>query len=1010
MENYPEIFIPFYGNVADSPIVRTLKHSGVPFKLVTHENNHHDASAVEEHFGVSVVRAHKKCNGSYANLLNWIRFAMASDQEWFWIIHPYVSRFMLCSSSKSKKSTNKGESLGGKVIVPSIVLQYKYPITRQAIAKTKNVNDTGKPVMVSLKISNLNQELSESTLHIGEPFALCLNNACIPTDIQFRGYIHEISDFQLQLSSRGLIISSPQTISVFFDASLFDLEISRLRFFCIANKKADSENFVFRAIWGTQICDLQSTLCSETAMSDEKKPSTALRIHWNKAKNPVPNEIEQITCVRVVEGFHAPKANESHSLPQGFYVYSILDDVESRISSSDELSYEQNDPQITIDIPSEVPVQSKKLLQKKVRWADALTSEHESADWRAHPNDISAETQYPENSPDENLSTCCEDSPSLAVSDDDISLIASSQISELPCDSNQSLYRPKLAHVIKQIQIVIENRWEDSATPSPPDQKPLPVAMIYDASTDIICMEWNGLLSVEYLDNDTDSIEALISLFSDGRFTKICLGTNDIHLEIQKFQLARGAKTVSPQNVFDYSLAAFYSGESIPRVAEILQSARQFTHESDRIARSALISMSSHFENLVCMFYRDGSYPGYETMNKAAFVLVQMTCAGFVINIDELHETYKLVKSVVGHSELKRRTQEDMIFMCKSLDRWLLLLKNDAHHNDTSRTSIYCKIFHDLISGRISCAHNIDLLFTLELPSEVNLSTEFEQRDPIVIPSLQRSVQSPRGMAFLRLQFQNLDFQIFAILSEEPNMLCLLQQEIDIVMFFMHAMERSSIDFQNALNEYKPPRGSLYSEKQIQTLVMGCLYGLNLSRIALELNLPWEKVQSIVQYFNALFPETDRFREKVAHECGMNGEVRTLLGGRKCFPPTDQKRSVVDLNVDNAVKFILQGSVGDVTNTSLVSLHKLRERFSPIPFHVVMQPHDSILVHVDDRFSSYLCSFIIEKACIFPLPQFRVICRAFFGYSYDDMQLIDFKSMPKHNQVPPGILQVCEIE
>ena len=1002
MEKYPRVFIPFYGDISDISFFRELSANKIPFELVTHASNEASAARVEKLLKIKVTRAGLECEGSYSNILNWVRFALAPQQEWFWLIHPSIRSFALLKKTTRKKSSEKS-----RFVSPVVALQYKYPITKDPGSKLRHNPEDTHYAVVDLHSSDADVE---SSFLVDPPFALCLNNAILPRDLQFRGYMNQIHDFKLQLFSRNCRVTTPHTCAAFFHTldhtKVFE---SMSTFYHIDSESAHRELLSLQDSWEKGICTVQSALSTYK----NKENLSSISINWKACLTNTPRE-------RTVGGFKSQSYKTTGCSSVGctgsdgkafqFYAYQFLKDDEliSTKSAGTAKGYSLHDSTFTSTSINSLPT------KKRVRWADDLDTHGSIVE--AGDEKILSRSQAVQAS-----STAQEEKqecplPETGIRQEIISLLVASERCtslQLPTTSSQSLHHTTIIHIIDQLYSMFQSSsWEDSI-PSVPDlseMNPYRVGIIFEEGSSMISIKWNELFCTESLHSE-GTLEVLQRLFMDDRVAKICSGLPELYTELLCFSMKTNAQPFLPQNTYDISLARFYSGEPELMSAKIMKSnmEKSKSRANDNAVQQSLQDHLERFENLVRIFVKSENWDGYAALNKAAFTIRCMQISGVSFEPDGFRNAIANFGDNAPVAAQYNHSQNDFANLLASFKNFLLP-EIDDRTSIANGNRIHFFASHCLDSGLVMTEYSFDSVFCLKRIVAEDKRTAHQELVRKTVLSLEKCILAPRGKALISIHFPDIDIWLFAHLSKDTRMLSLIESNIDIASFFMFAYENQVYEFSKAFSSYKPSCESEVDLDALRILIQGCIFGCSLSRIALRMQQPWEKVQSYVRFFKKLFSGIEVFFDKVAQEVSVNREVRSIFGARKCFPPERKGSENFQKSVLQAIHFMVQASIADVMNLCLVSLEELKRSYVPCPFEIVMQPREAIICYSDCRFVNYFCTAMrkaLSKA--FNSRKLNIACRIYAGFTLDRIDELIVSASGDHvDPVLKGIYEECQ--
>jgi DNA polymerase-1 len=128
----------------------------------------------------------------------------------------------------------------------------------------------------------------------------------------------------------------------------------------------------------------------------------------------------------------------------------------------------------------------------------------------------------------------------------------------------------------------------------------------------------------------------------------------------------------------------------------------------------------------------------------------------------------------------------------------------------------------------------------------------------------------------------------------------------------------------------------------------GIIYGMGPSRLAKELDIPFEQAQAYIESYFARHPGVHRYTRSTLEEARARGYVTTLFGRRRFIPDLSSPEGGVRQFAERtAVNTPIQGTAADLIKTAMVRIdRRLRDLCSGAG--MILQVHDELILEVPE--------------------------------------------------------------
>jgi DNA polymerase I len=145
-----------------------------------------------------------------------------------------------------------------------------------------------------------------------------------------------------------------------------------------------------------------------------------------------------------------------------------------------------------------------------------------------------------------------------------------------------------------------------------------------------------------------------------------------------------------------------------------------------------------------------------------------------------------------------------------------------------------------------------------------------------------------------------------------------------------------------------PEKVDADQRRAAKVINFGIVYGMGPSRLAKELEIPFEEAQTYIESYFARHPGVYRYTRSTLEEARAKGYVTTLFGRRRFIPDLSSPEGGVRQFAERtAVNTPIQGTAADLIKTAMVRIdRRLRELGSGAG--MILQVHDELIVEVPE--------------------------------------------------------------
>jgi DNA polymerase I len=192
---------------------------------------------------------------------------------------------------------------------------------------------------------------------------------------------------------------------------------------------------------------------------------------------------------------------------------------------------------------------------------------------------------------------------------------------------------------------------------------------------------------------------------------------------------------------------------------------------------------------------------------------------------------------------------------------------------------------------------------------------------------------APSGHHLISADYSQIELRILAHLSEDPHLLDLFAQGIDI-----HA-GTAAILFAKTADQV-----STAERRKAKTINFGLLYGMGPQKLGRELGIGLREAKDFILLYFSRLSKVREFYEQVVEGARKQGAVFTLAGRRRLLPDIHSRNeNLAQAAKRMAINTVVQGSAADVIKMAMIRVHQ-DEVLRGLQARMVLQVHDELVL------------------------------------------------------------------
>lgn len=233
--------------------------------------------------------------------------------------------------------------------------------------------------------------------------------------------------------------------------------------------------------------------------------------------------------------------------------------------------------------------------------------------------------------------------------------------------------------------------------------------------------------------------------------------------------------------------------------------------------------------------------------------------------------------------------------------------------------------------------------------------------------NLRKAFIARPGKVFLSVDYSQMEIRVFAILSQDANMLKAITSGEDVHMYIALKI----------WGDCGPDVNKVHREWS-KTISFGLLYGMTIGSLMYKLNMNKTRAAEVINQYKGYFPRIDPWMKEIIDACKISFCVRYWSG--RLWHEEDPTYFYRGCNA------LIQGGAADMLSVAALRVSKwCRSQNNPDDYHIVNLVHDEIITEVpewDVERCADEISKIMQVPDIFNIP-FKTDAK--YGSTYGDI-------------------------
>ncbi|OGY20972.1 MAG: hypothetical protein A2113_01560 [Candidatus Woykebacteria bacterium GWA1_44_8] len=209
------------------------------------------------------------------------------------------------------------------------------------------------------------------------------------------------------------------------------------------------------------------------------------------------------------------------------------------------------------------------------------------------------------------------------------------------------------------------------------------------------------------------------------------------------------------------------------------------------------------------------------------------------------------------------------------------------------------------------------------------------------------------GYKLITADYSQIELRIMAEVSEDPAFLEAFQKDIDL-----HALTASQM--------FRVPIKKVDKNKRFQakSINFGLMYGRGPVSLSTQIGLSVEEAKKLLDVYFASYKKVKRWLDDTGRQAMRTGEIRTLGGRRRLFPPPerghpDYERLVAAIERQGK-NTPIQGTSADITKYALAYIYREFEK-RQLDAYLIHTVHDEIVAEAREDIVEEVAKIIEEQ-------------------------------------------------
>ena len=216
---------------------------------------------------------------------------------------------------------------------------------------------------------------------------------------------------------------------------------------------------------------------------------------------------------------------------------------------------------------------------------------------------------------------------------------------------------------------------------------------------------------------------------------------------------------------------------------------------------------------------------------------------------------------------------------------------------------------------------------------------------------LRKAFTAPEGQKLICADYSQIELRLLAHFSEDPAMLDIFHQNLDI-----HTSVASQV-FDVSMDAVTREQ-----RDKAKTINFGIIYGV--SPVGLSRRIKGMSVAdaaTLIDGYKERFPDIERFFQKCIQQALEQGYVSTLTGRRRAIPEIHSPSRVRQSQGERlAINTVIQGSAADLIKVAMVNVQHRIDRDS-LPLKLLLQIHDELVFETPEETTKEQAAIVCEE-------------------------------------------------
>lgn len=196
--------------------------------------------------------------------------------------------------------------------------------------------------------------------------------------------------------------------------------------------------------------------------------------------------------------------------------------------------------------------------------------------------------------------------------------------------------------------------------------------------------------------------------------------------------------------------------------------------------------------------------------------------------------------------------------------------------------------------------------------------------------NLRKAFAARPGKVFLSVDYSQMEIRVFAILSNDPNMLKAITSGEDVHMYIALKI----------WGDCGPDVNKVHREWS-KTISFGLLYGMTVGSLMYKLNMDKTRAMEVINQYKGYFPRIDPWMYEIIDDCRSFGYVRYWSG--RIWREEDPTYFYRGCNA------LIQGGAADMLSVAALRVSKwCKDQANPADYNIVNLVHDEIITEVPE--------------------------------------------------------------